>query len=116
PGSALPRRHALGRALLLVRSRPDALVVLLDRATAEDASPALRQAAAWLEAELAARDDGRRPWLQRRVAARALDGPPDDPTPDGRHADEAHRRRALALRMREADRQPRGPGLGDVAG
>lgn len=120
--SGLARRYALGRALLLVRPRPDALVLLLDQATADDASPALRAAAPWLERELWARDDGRLPWLQRRVAVHPLQ-PPDptvspDPTMSAeltvdtlRHEHEAERRRAFALRVREADRQPRGPGL-----
>jgi hypothetical protein len=114
----LPRRYALGRALLLVRARPDALVLLLDHATAEDASPALRQALGWLTTELAARDDGRLSWLQRRVAAepdptlRADDGTDSE----ARHQAEAARRRRFALRMREAERLPRGPGLADVTG
>lgn len=113
----LPRHYALGQALLLVRSRPDALVLLLDHATAEDASPALREAVGWLARELEARDDGRLPWLQRRAAA----DPPwirGDQRPDGAELQraEAARRRAFALRMREADRQPRGAGLGDIHG
>lgn len=123
----LPRRYALGRALLLVRSRPDALVLLLDQATAEDATPALRSAAAWLRRELEARDDGRLPWLQRRVAAEPdplrahrgtgrADGRAGPGTPAGLDQAEAARRRQYALRMREADRQPRGAGLGDVTG
>lgn len=112
PGTGLPRRYALGRALLLIRSRPDALVLLLDRTTADDASPALRAASAWLEPELAARDDGRLPWLQRRVAAQVThaEAGTDDARPID-HAAEADRRRRYAVRMREADRQPRGPGL-----
>lgn len=113
----LPRRYALGRALLLVRSRPDALVLLLDHATAADASPALGEAVGWLRRELEARDDGRLAWLQRRAAAdpQRIRG---DHGPDGAELQraEAARRRAFALRMREADRQPRGAGLGDVHG
>jgi hypothetical protein len=116
----LPRRYALGRALLLVRSRPDALVLLLDHATAEDASPALREAVAWLRRELEARDDGRLPWLQRRVAAepdpiRAYRGNGPGTAADQARV-EAARRRQYAVRMREADRQPRGAGIGDGAG
>lgn len=114
----LPRRYALGRALLLVRSRPDALVQLLDQATAEDASAALRSAVPWLRRELEARYDGRLPWLQRRVAAepelgRGARGRPGAASLD---AVEAARRRQYAVRMREADRQPRGAGLGDTNG
>lgn len=113
----LPRRHALGRALLLVRSRPDALVRLLDLATATDASPALRGAVGWLARELAARDDGRLPWLQRQAAAEP-DPSRGDHGPDGAPLQraEAARRRRYALQVREADRQPRGAGLGDVSG
>lgn len=114
----LPRRYALGRALLLVRSRPDALVQLLDHATADDASPmsGLRGAVPWLRRELEARDDGRLPWLQRRVAAEP--DPARGPRGPGASLDatEAARRRRYALRMREADRQPRGAGLGDTHG
>lgn len=120
----LPRRYALGRALLLVRSRPDALVLLLDQAIAEDATPALRGAAAWLRRELEARDDGRLPWLERRVAAepdplrahRVDTRTNGQGAPAGLDRAEAARRRHYALRMREADRQPRGAGLGDVTG
>jgi len=104
--AGLPRAHALGRALLLVRARPDALGLLLDQATAEDASPALRQAVGWLGRELEARDDGRLPWLQRRVALEPA------AEPAGQDRAETARRRRYAVRMREADRQPRGAGLG----
>jgi hypothetical protein len=106
---------------LLVRSRPDALVLLLDGAAAEDASPALRHAVAWLTRELEARDDGRLSWLQRWAAADAA-RPRGDPGADATkaaydlHRAEASRRRRFAVRMREADRQPRGPGLGDAHG
>jgi hypothetical protein len=119
--AGLPRRYALGRALLLVRSRPDALVLLLDGGAAEDASPALRHAVAWLTRELEARDDGRLSWLQRWAAADAA-RPRGDPGADATkaaydlHRAEASRRRRFAVRMREADRQPRGPGLGDAHG
>lgn len=106
PERGLARRYALARALLLVRDRPDALLLVLDRVTDETASPALREAGPWLGEELAARDDGRRAWLQRRVAIDAL-APPSTP-----HEAEAARRRSYALRVREADRLPRGPGLG----
>jgi hypothetical protein len=113
----LPRRYALGRALLLVRGRPDALVLVLDQTVAEDASPAIRQAARWLRRELEARDDGRLSWLQRRVAT---DPDPSRVRPGTDAASlrraEAARRRRYALRMREADRQPRGAGLGDRTG
>lgn len=112
----LPQAYALGRAVLLVRTRPDALVLLVDLATAEDASPALRDAVGWLRRELEARDDGRLSWLGRRVAT--------DPRPDrgsrsdgpALHQAEAARRRALALALRAAARQPRGAGIGDVPG
>ncbi|MCX4245737.1 hypothetical protein [Paraliomyxa miuraensis] len=107
----LARSYALGRALLLVRARPDALVVLLDQATAEDASPALTEAAAWLERELWARDDGRLPWLARRIAVHPRSHPTPSDASDPSDASEAERRRHYALRMRELDRQPRGPGL-----
>lgn len=104
----LPRRYALGRALLLVRARPDALMLLLDHATAPDASLALRQSLGWLTQELAAWDDGRLAWLQRRSAA-----DPHVIREDDRDAIEAARRRRLALALREDGRLPRGPGMID---
>jgi hypothetical protein len=112
PEPGLPRAYALGRALLLVRARPDALVRLLDLATAPEASPALQGAVGWLARELRARDDGRLSWLQRRVAAEPDPSRGDHGT-DGAalHEAEAARRRRHALTVREADRQPRGPGL-----
>lgn len=113
----LPRRYALGRALLLVRGRPDALVLVLDQTVAEDATAAARAAAGWLRRELEARDDGRLSWLQRRVAA---DPDPRRAQPGtgaaGLRQAEAARRRRFALGMREADRLPPGAGLGDRTG
>ncbi|MCA9649154.1 MAG: hypothetical protein KC501_04560 [Myxococcales bacterium] len=106
PRHGLSRGHALGRALLLLRERPDALLPLLDRASDEAASSALRGALPWLLDELRARDDGRRAWQQRIVAAEARVPPGSD------DEQEAARRRRFALRVREDDRLPRGPGLG----
>ncbi len=106
----LARRYALGRALLLLRARPDALTALLDRADDEDAPPGVREAIPWLVVELDARDDGRRAWLARRVAAEVPhDGVADTPT--ARHAQEADRRRRYAWVMRHDGRMPRGAGL-----
>ncbi len=106
----LPRRYALGRALLRLRPRPDAVAVLIDRGTGEGATPALTAAAPWLAEELAARDDGRRSWLQRRVAAQ-FDDPRPAESPAMRNEQEAARRRRFARVMRDDDRMPRGAGL-----
>ncbi|MEM7155089.1 MAG: hypothetical protein AAF799_19740 [Myxococcota bacterium] len=114
PARGFARHYALGRALLLVRDRPDALVQLLDRASDAAAPPSLAAAEPWLLEELDARDDGRRSWLRRRVAAEsATTGPEALATMD---AEETHRRRSFALRLREADRLPRGPGMLPRAG
>lgn len=107
----LPARYALGRALLVLRPRPDAVAVLLDRAIDEAATPALRRAGPWLAQELAARDDGRLPWLQRRAAVERLGDPPPARSPAIRHAQEAARRRTFAVTVREDGRLPRGAGL-----
>lgn len=108
----LGRRYALGRALLVVRPRPDAVAVLIDRATDGSASEGLRRAAGWLAEELAARDDGRRAWQRRIVAAEAEAGPRQPAkSPAERHAQEAARRRSYARALREDGRMPRGAGL-----
>ncbi len=108
PEPELPRRYALGRALLLIRARPDALVLLIDHATAADASPSLRRAVGWLSLELAARDDGRLAWLARRVAAEPRGIPGND-----LDRSETARRRRFALSLRQDGRMPRGPGMID---
>ncbi|MCH9683910.1 MAG: hypothetical protein K0V04_20930 [Deltaproteobacteria bacterium] len=115
--AGIPRAHALGRALLLVRQRPDALLRVLDRANDDAATPALRDAAPWLSEQLRAHDDGRRAWLRRQVGAHRTEpstAPADERPPD--HVEERARRRRFALDVREADRLPRGAGLGRHSG
>lgn len=112
PPSGFSRGYALGRALLLVRTRPDALVKLLDRASDPSASPALRDAIPWLIEELVARDDGRRAWQERRVNAELTREPSDAPN----HHAEAARRRSFALTLRQDDRFPRGRGMTERSG
>ncbi len=109
--SGFTHRYSLGRALLILRERPDAVPVLLSRAADDAASEALALARGWLGSELAARDDGRRAWLRHQVAAEGRPTPASDgATPD--HAAEAARRRRFALKIRQADRLARGAGLG----
>ncbi|MEX1365780.1 MAG: hypothetical protein AB1Z98_21815, partial [Nannocystaceae bacterium] len=118
PAEGFARAHALGRALLLVRDRPDALVLLLDHASDDSATAAMRGSLSWLLDELIARDDGRLAWQQRRVAAEAqlAEERTGEPEASDRDEAEARRRRRFALSLREAGRLPRGPGLGRSTG
>jgi hypothetical protein len=94
--SGLARRHALGRAVLELDGRPDAVAVLLDRATRGDEG-----SAPWIPVLLAledARDRSSLGALRRRHRASA----PHRST----RGDDAVRR-TMALAMRRADLQPR---------
>lgn len=60
------RRYALGRAVLVFRSRPDALRVALDRASSS-VQPAVATAVPLLRSVLDEIDDGRLSWLRRQA-------------------------------------------------
>ena len=61
------RRFALGRAVLVFRSRPDALRVALDRAQTST-QPAVATALPLLRSVVDELDDGRLAWLRRQAA------------------------------------------------
>lgn len=103
PDDGFARAYCLGRALLLLRDRPDAVVELIDRASDHNGTGPSPDALRWMLAEFDALDDGARSRQRRRTALHRDD-------------DEAARRRRFATAVREADRLPKGAGVRDQTG